>query len=69
MNHSVIKVELFVVLLDSHFFLFTVCFTVFNTQPDSQYNLLQNSVETEPTEFQKTTPLPLTPANPTTPTQ
>lgn len=56
MNHCVIKVKLFVVLLDSHLFLFTVCFTVFNTQPDSQFNLLQNSVETEPAEFQKMIP-------------
>lgn len=58
MNHSVIEVKLFVVLLESHLFLFTVCFTMFNTQPDSQFNILQNSVETEPTEFWKMTPPP-----------
>lgn len=41
MNHSVIKVKLFVVLLDFHLFLFAVYFTVFNTLPVSQLNLLQ----------------------------
>lgn len=56
MDHSVIKVKLFVVLLDSHLFLFTVSFTVFNTQSDSQFNLLQRAVETEPAEFWKMIP-------------
>lgn len=41
MNHSVIKVKLFVVLLDSHLFLFADFHSVYNTLPVSQLNLLQ----------------------------